>query len=284
MSDDFFKGSFANTSDEPADSRQVARKPTRDDRQSLSRWKGALNSEQLHDLITVARKSPRRGLQHSIIIQLSATTGLRRSEILNLQVPDINFPMGFVTVAYKKEDDDVEEWMAKTKESYRSVPLDEDVARQLRDYLAEWSIADGYVFPPARAGSMHMQDGTVKKRYTANSYTNMLNTYALKTPSIGMKIGVHALRRTYGSLLLELDVPITDIQRLYGHRNLRTTLVYLKSVFTPKSDMRIRKAVSKIIKDEDNTFDTDPDDPAITDLSKKTTLLLKRNHPELFRF
>lgn len=244
-------------------------------------WTGALNKNQLIDLISTARKSPRKGLQHALIIQLSATTGLRRSEEINLQLKDLNFAMNSVTVSYKEEDgiSKTAKWTAKTYSSYRTVMVDQGTLGKISAYLEQWGINDqhDYVFPPYR-------ESDNKKRFTPNSFTNMINTYARNTKSIGQNIGHHALRRTYGSLLLDLGIPMTHIQRLYGHRNLRTTLLYLKDVYTPSMELRIRDAVSHIVdnNDENELTDEELNDPETIALMEKTMAKMRDQNPLLF--
>jgi len=43
-------------------------------------------------------------------------------------------------------------------------------------------------------------------------------------------IRVHDLRHIAASLLLALEVPVTEVQRILGHANLATTLRYLHMV------------------------------------------------------
>ena len=64
---------------------------------------------------------------------------------------------------------------------------------------------------------------------------------ALKKSKINKDVGIHSLRHSYATHLLENGTDIRFIQELLGHKDIKTTLLY-----TEVSDTSIRKIVSPL--------------------------------------
>ena len=45
---------------------------------------------------------------------------------------------------------------------------------------------------------------------------------------VGVKVSSHRLRHTYATQLLNAGCPVTSLQKLMGHRNLNTTMIYAR--------------------------------------------------------
>lgn len=63
----------------------------------------------------------------------------------------------------------------------------------------------------------------------------------MKNAGINKKVGVHTLRHSYGTHLIEQGTDIRFVQELLGHQNLKTTLAY-----THLSDATKRKIKSPL--------------------------------------
>jgi site-specific recombinase XerD len=51
---------------------------------------------------------------------------------------------------------------------------------------------------------------------------------AMDRAGINKKVGIHGLRHSYATHLLESGIDISFIQKLLGHKDIRTTLQYTK--------------------------------------------------------
>ena len=136
------------------------------------------------------------------LIVTALHTGMRRSEFLNLRWEDIDFERSTLTISSR------EEWHTKNYES-RTMPLHEEVRRVLKPIKA----AKGYVF--CRPDGSKLEERFVGER---------LNKTA-KVAGLG-HLYPHALRHTFASHLVMSGVDLPTVQRLMGHKDIKTTMRY----------------------------------------------------------
>lgn len=129
--------------------------------------------------------------------------GLRLSEMLSLKPCDIDLERLTVHVKAGKGNKD------------RIVPIPESLKIDLSHYLREEE-CEYYLFPSRSDKSKSMCPTTFQK---------YMNKIKLKC-KITKNITPHSLRHTYATHLLENGVPLKEIQRLLGHKNIQTTLGY----------------------------------------------------------
>jgi site-specific recombinase XerD len=145
--------------------------------------------------------------------------GLRVSEIVALKVKDVDSRNMQVFIQRGKG----------KKDRYANLP--ETLLGQLREYWKQYR-PKTYLFEG--------QDGGM---YTVRSAQQVF-TAALKKAKINKKVGIHGLRHSYATHLLELGTDITLIQQLLGHQDLKTTMRYthvskktIKSIKSPLDRM-----------------------------------------------
>ena len=183
-----------------------------------------------------------------MMIYMAFATGLRRGELLALTwddikdgIVDVNKKYGnFVT--YGPDGKAIWERKIgplKTSTSYRQVPLPTKVQQVLRDYKLEllklqMLNIQGYkrnnlVFPNEQGEYQNI-----------NRPTRRLKSVCKKA---GVEyISLHATRHSYITRLFELGVDPKTIQRLAGHKNIKTTL----DVYTHTNKERKEEAVEKL--------------------------------------
>ena len=68
------------------------------------------------------------------------------------------------------------------------------------------------------------------------------------------EIHLHSLRHTFASMLLAAEVPITDVKKILGHKDIATTMIYADafSVADGKVMSKVNKYNDRIIEDESN--------------------------------
>jgi integrase/recombinase XerD len=142
-------------------------------------------------------------LKHNTMLKMCYGMGLRVSEIIGLKVAHID--SGNMQCLIEK---------AKGKKD-RYVNLPESILAQLRDYFKEYRPKE-YLF-----------EGQYGGQYSTRSAQNVFKS-ALTKAGINKDTGIHSLRHSYATHLMEAGTDIAHIQKLLGHANISTTLIYAK--------------------------------------------------------
>lgn len=140
-------------------------------------------------------------LKHNTMLRLCYGMGLRVSELVSLKVKDIDSAnmQAHIRRAKGKKD--------------RYVTLPASILEQLRAYFRAYRPKD-FLFEG--------QDGGA---YSTRS-AQIVFKQALKRAGINKDVGIHGLRHSYATHLLEAGTDIGFIQKLLGHEHIETTLLY----------------------------------------------------------
>jgi len=140
-------------------------------------------------------------LKHKCIISVLYSAGLRRSELLNLKIKDIDSERMVIRVNKGKGNKD------------RYTLLSKNLLINLRQYYIIYRPKE-YLFENPKGGS-----------YTASS-VRALVAKAGKIAGISEKVTPHMLRHSFATHLLENGTDLRYIQSLLGHSSSRTTEIY----------------------------------------------------------
>jgi tyrosine recombinase XerC len=168
-------------------------------------------------LVTTPSENTVAGLRDRAVMETLYSTGARVSELVGLDVGDIDFISGVLKVMGKG-----------SKE--RMLPVGEQALAAVRKYIDK------------RASSRVRDKDAVflnksGRRLTDRSVRRIIDKY-IRACSIEEKISPHSLRHSFATHLLERGADLRSVQELLGHMNLSTTQVYthvtaerLKSVY-----------------------------------------------------
>ena len=143
-------------------------------------------------------------IKHKLVVQILYSTGLRISELKNLEINDIDFNRKCVLVKNGKGKKD------------RITVISQAVLKNTEKYLLEYKPIK-YLF----------ESFGVAKKMNIRSMQKVVTNLAGKA---GIKKGVsaHSLRHSFATHLLENNVNLRYIQSLLGHARLETTQIYTK--------------------------------------------------------
>jgi integrase len=153
---------------------------------------------------------------------VTATYGLRKSEVLGIKWDSIDFTNNMLTIKHTRVEgrEVVEKDKTKNQSSYRSFPLSEDMVdlficlkndeRTNKKLFGNEYIKNDYVFK--------MENGEpYRPNYISKKHSKILNQYGFK------HIRFHDLRHSCASLLNAQGFTLKDIQEWLGHSDIQTT-------------------------------------------------------------
>jgi site-specific recombinase XerD len=142
-------------------------------------------------------------LKHKLLLQLCYGMGLRVSEIVKLKITDIDSKRMQVLIEQSKGKSD------------RYVHLPQSVLTLLRRYYMDYK--------PRHFLFEGQYGGAYSVRSVQAVFKNGMHLAKIKKP-----VGIHCLRHSYATHLLEYGTDMVFIQKLLGHRDMKTTMIYAK--------------------------------------------------------
>lgn len=155
-------------------------------------------------------------LKHRLILQLGYGMGLRVSEIAALRISDIDSEARRVLIQQSKG----------KKDRYTNLP--ESILEELRTYYRQYR-PQNFLF-----------EGTAGEAHSVRSIQQVFKN-AMRKAGINKSVGIHGLRHSYATHLLEHGTDIRLIKELLGHHNIKTTEIY-----THVSDVQRNKIQSPL--------------------------------------
>ena len=162
-------------------------------------------SEMLSLLTAKASRDERLNARNSAIIAVFLSTGLRVSEVAELRVEDVKFDDrgAGLNIRRTKSGKAHFAWLGLTATHY------------VREWLAVRGSGAGALFVAVRQKDAHLSAGTL-----ASIVTKQVRAAGLKG------FACHDFRRTFATRLLRGGADPFVVQRLLGHKNVNTTLIY----------------------------------------------------------
>lgn len=159
----------------------------------------------------------RSPLRDRALLELMYAAGLRVSEVAGLDLPDIDFKQGSLSVVGKGN-------------KQRIALFGEACAGALREYLERERVA-----PTSKEQPLFTNPKG--KRLTKRTIQNVVKRWALRA-GLPPDVSPHTLRHSFATHLLDNGADLKSVQQLLGHESLATTQVY-----THISVERLRQAV-----------------------------------------
>lgn len=157
-------------------------------------------------------------LRNIAIIFLIANTGIRREEITNLKLRNLDLENGELIVLGKGN---------KQRIILLNDKAIEVIKEWLKDRVNHKYSKSHYLFVSERSEKLHK-----------NSINEIFNLYCTE----GCKVGVHSLRHAFATSIIEQEVlTLPELQNQLGHSNINTTMIYLH----PRKD-NIKKKINRL--------------------------------------
>ena len=162
-------------------------------------------------LIDVLMNSPSLdtliGVRDRAVLELFYSTGMRLSELVNINIGDFHLNNKLLRVIGKGKKE-------------RMIPYGRTAESAIENYLKMRNIS----FKPVFAKTPLFVNSK-EKRISTRTIQRRMNNY-IKLVADGKRVGPHLLRHTFATHLLDNGADITAVKDLLGHSSLSSTQIY----------------------------------------------------------
>lgn len=164
-------------------------------------------------------------------------------ECVRLRVQDVDFGAGQIVVRNAKGGKDREvplpggtvdalrEHLARVREQHSTdleaglgeVYLPDAPTQKFPTVAKDWRWQ--YVFPSGRV-SVDPRDGALRRHHLHETSLQKAVNQAAREAGLTKRVGTHTLRHSFATHLLQAGYDIRTVQRLLGHAELSTTMIY----------------------------------------------------------
>ena len=192
-----------------------------------------LDDDQLKKLFETQNLNKRSGMRDRAMLETLFSTGLRVSELVHLNIGDINLNSGEFSVIGKGR-------------KIRTVYLSASAKEWLKKYLTTRHDEFQPLFLRYSGKKMDEMDVDGETlRLTARSVQRLVKKYVLRA-GIAIDATPHTLRHSFATGLLREGADLRSVQELLGHSNVSTTQIY-----THVTNKQLRDVHKKFHKDVD---------------------------------
>ena len=167
-----------------------------------------LSSEEVNLLLNQPKNVDLKGTRDKAMLEFAYATGMKVTEIISLNVEDVNLEDGFVT--------------CKTGDKIRNIPLGSLSLKALKDYLD--NSRPIIVKDPSETSLFVNTNG---KRLTRQGFWKIVKYYK-EQAHITKEITPHILRHSFATHLLQNGADLKAIQTMLGHSDISSTQIYMQ--------------------------------------------------------
>ncbi|MBQ3415193.1 MAG: site-specific tyrosine recombinase XerD [Clostridia bacterium] len=167
-----------------------------------------LTSQEVELLLEQPKDIDLKGIRDKAMLEFAYATGMRVTEIISLNITDVNLEEGYVT--------------CKSHGKNRTIPLGKMSLSALKEYVEE-------------ARDILVKDETITalfvnvngKRLTRQGFWKIIKYYK-EQAHITKDITPHVLRHSFATHLLQNGADLKAIQAMLGHSDISSTQVYMQ--------------------------------------------------------
>ncbi len=169
-----------------------------------------LTSKEVELFLEQPDPSDMKGIRDRAMLELLYATGMRVSELITLDIDDINLSVGIIR--------------CRSKEKERIIPMYSMAVKAISDYVEKVRMS-----MIAHADEDALFVNMNGERMSRQGFWKIVKTYQIKA-GITKEITPHTLRHSFAAHLLENGADLHSIQEMLGHSDLSSTQIYAKIV------------------------------------------------------
>ena len=161
-------------------------------------------------------------LKYKTIFTIAYSAGLRVCEVCYLKISDLDFSENIIYVRNGKGGQS------------RLSALSRKAARLIKTYIEQYQVTD-WLFAAGKKQCSADLLFAMPVKYKPISIRSVEREFRITADKLQLAgyTTLHSLRHSFGTHLIEDGLSIFSIQKMMGHKNIRTTLAYLKTAATP---------------------------------------------------
>ena len=200
--------------------------------------KAVLSAAEVEQIMLETKVHDSLGLRDRAILETFYSTGMRRLELVQLKLWDVDLERATVTIRQGKGKKD------------RMIPLGDRTALWVRKYLDESrpqlvSEPDDKIVFLSNAG----------EPFSLDHLSDLVRTY-VDAANIGKRGACHLFRHTMATLMLEGGADIRFIQAMLGHADLKTTQIYTHVAIRQLQEIHRATHPAKLEREKRELFET----------------------------
>jgi len=170
------------------------------------------SEEEIEQMLNAIDRANHTGKRDFAIMAIAANLGLRTSDISGLTIENFDWNQGCINLVQQKTSEPL------------TLPLTEQIGKAVIDYWMNGR-------PITVARELFVEHTLPYQKLTKGLLYHIFNKYYARsgiTASEGRKHGLHSLRHSLASRLLEKDTPVNVIGNILGHVNQNSASSYLR--------------------------------------------------------
>ncbi len=169
-----------------------------------------LTAQEVDLLLAQPECTDRKGYRDRAMLELLYATGIRVSELIGLDVSDLNLAAGIIN--------------CRGRDKVRTIPLYPKAVKALKDYV-DFIRPEMIAVPGERALFVNVSG----ERMSRQGFWKIVKSYQQKA-GIEKDITPHTLRHSFATHLLENGADLHSIQEMLGHADISSTQIYSQLV------------------------------------------------------
>ena len=174
------------------------------------RTPSVLTSQEVSLLLDQPKNVDLKGTRDKAMLEFAYATGMRVTEIISLNVSDVNLTEGYVTCK------------SSNKSKQRNIPLGKLSLNALKEYIEE---ARPVLIKSDKEQALFVNING--KRLTRQGFWKIIKYYK-EQAHITKEITPHVLRHSFATHLLQNGAELKAIQTMLGHSDISSTQVYMQ--------------------------------------------------------
>ena len=176
-----------------------------------------LAGDEVERLLEQPDTSDNKGIRDKAMLELLYATGIRVSELINLDIDDINMPMSFIRCRGGRKE--------------RIIPMGNKAKEALREYINDARV---YMMKDKNETALFVNCNGM--RLSRQGFWKLIKHYR-SAAGIQAEITPHTLRHSFAAHLLENGADLHSIQEMMGHADISSTQVYSRMMNSKLKDV-----------------------------------------------